>query len=107
MESILDGADEEVAYTLDKTNGANLLTIAVVHSLDTLNYLLGEFADLSAVSDLRRTLIRGPQPHQRGTELVQRPPGDDGLEPPLQLVLERLGRPCQQSPPGGCELDDL
>src|SRR6266851_1318568 len=45
------------AYMLDKTNGANLLTIAVGHSLDTLNYLLGEFADLSAVSDLRRPLI--------------------------------------------------
>jgi predicted dehydrogenase len=42
---------------LDKTNGANLLTIAVGHSLDTLNYVLGEFADLSSVSDLRRPLI--------------------------------------------------
>src|SRR5438132_297575 len=28
------------------------------HSLDTLNYVLGEFADLSAVSDLRRPLIK-------------------------------------------------
>jgi predicted dehydrogenase len=46
------------AYMLDETNGANLLTIAVGHSLDTLNYLLGEFAELSAVSDLRRPLIR-------------------------------------------------
>src|SRR5437868_6380832 len=46
------------AYMLDRTNGANLLTIAVGHSLDTLNYVLGEFADLSAVSDLRRPLIR-------------------------------------------------
>jgi predicted dehydrogenase len=45
------------AYMLDKTNGANLLTIAVGHSLDILNYLLGEFADLSAVSELRRPLI--------------------------------------------------
>src|SRR6478672_8293834 len=45
------------AYMLDETNGANLLTIAVGHSLDTLNYVLGEFADLSAVSDLRRPLI--------------------------------------------------
>jgi predicted dehydrogenase len=45
------------AYMLDKTNGANLLTIAVGHSLDTLTYILGEFADLSAVSDLRRPLI--------------------------------------------------
>jgi predicted dehydrogenase len=45
------------AYMLDKTNGANVLTIAVGHSLDILNYVLGEFADLSAVSDLRRPLI--------------------------------------------------
>jgi len=45
------------AYMLDKTNGANVLTIAVGHSLDTLNHVLGEFADLSAVSDLRRPLI--------------------------------------------------
>src|SRR3982074_596389 len=45
------------AYMLDKTNGANLLTIALGHSLDTLNYLLGEFADLWAVSDGRRPLM--------------------------------------------------
>src|SRR4030088_2821410 len=45
------------AYMLDKTNGANLLTIALGHSLDTLNYLLGEFADLWAVADVRRPLM--------------------------------------------------
>ena len=45
------------AYMLDGTNGATVLTIAVGHSLDTLNHVLGEFADLSAVSDLRRPLI--------------------------------------------------
>jgi predicted dehydrogenase len=45
------------AYMLDETNGANALTVAVGHSLDTLNYVLGEFADLSAVSTLRRPLI--------------------------------------------------
>src|SRR5207253_5614341 len=45
------------AYMLDTTNGANVLTIAVGHSLDVLNHVLGEFADLSAVSDLRRPLI--------------------------------------------------
>ncbi|MEU9212173.1 Gfo/Idh/MocA family oxidoreductase [Streptomyces sp. NPDC048415] len=45
------------AYTLDKVNGANLLTISVGHSLDILNHVLGEFAELSAVSDLRRPLI--------------------------------------------------
>jgi len=45
------------AYMLDRTNGANALTIAVGHSLDVLNYVLGEFTDLSAVSDVRRPLI--------------------------------------------------
>src|SRR5437588_1229211 len=45
------------AYMLDKSNGANALTIAVGHSLDLLNHVLGEFADLSAVADLRRPLI--------------------------------------------------
>jgi predicted dehydrogenase len=45
------------AYMLDKTNGANVLTIAVGHSQDLLNFVLGEFTDLSAVSDLRRPLI--------------------------------------------------
>jgi predicted dehydrogenase len=45
-------------YMLDNANGATLLTIGVGHSLDTLSYVLGEFADLSAVSDLRRPLIK-------------------------------------------------
>jgi predicted dehydrogenase len=52
-----DVLGEPNAYMLDKTNGANVLTIAVGHSLDILNYVLGEFADLSAVSALRRPLI--------------------------------------------------
>jgi len=46
------------AYMLEGANGANLLTIAVGHSLDTLHHVLGEFADLSAVSALRRPGIR-------------------------------------------------
>jgi predicted dehydrogenase len=45
------------AYMLDKTTGANLLTIALGHSLDTLTYVLGEFADLSALTALRRLRI--------------------------------------------------
>src|SRR5256712_9633722 len=45
------------AYMLDKTNGANVLTIAVGHSLDILSFVLGEFSELSAVSDLRRPLF--------------------------------------------------
>src|SRR5438046_4574645 len=45
------------AYMLDQANGANVLTIAAGHSLAILNHVLGEFAGLSAVSDLRRPLI--------------------------------------------------
>jgi predicted dehydrogenase len=45
------------AYMLDKTNGANVLTIAVGHSLDILDHVLGDFVELSALSDLRRPLI--------------------------------------------------
>src|SRR5213596_1147467 len=45
------------AYMLDKTNGANLLTVPFGHSLDVQNYVQGEFAGLSAVSDVRRPLI--------------------------------------------------
>jgi len=44
-------------YMLDANNGAILLTVAAGHSLDTLNHVLGEFADLSAVSAIRRPLI--------------------------------------------------
>jgi predicted dehydrogenase len=52
-----DAVVQANAYMLDKKNGANALTIAVGHSLDTLNHVLGEFADLSSVSDLRRPKI--------------------------------------------------
>jgi predicted dehydrogenase len=52
-----DAVVDANAYMLDKANGANLLTIAVGHSLDTLDYVLGELVALSAVSDLRRPLI--------------------------------------------------
>src|SRR5207342_939900 len=52
-----DVSGQPNAYMLDETNGANVLTIAVGHSLDILNHVLGEFADLSAMSALRRPLI--------------------------------------------------
>src|SRR3982075_1327405 len=53
------------AYMLDKTNGANLLTVPVGHSLDILNYVLGEFADLSAVTDVRRPVITNEETGER------------------------------------------
>jgi predicted dehydrogenase len=52
-------------YMLDAANGANLLTVAVGHSLDTLNHVLSEFADLSAVSSLRRPLITAEQTREQ------------------------------------------
>jgi predicted dehydrogenase len=55
-------------YMLDVSNGANLLTVAVGHSLDTLNHVLGEFADLSAVSAIRRPLITAEQTREQITK---------------------------------------
>src|SRR5256885_14107057 len=52
-------------YMLDKNNGANLLTVAVGHSLDTLNHVLGEVADLSPVSAIRRPLITAEEPRDQ------------------------------------------
>ena len=52
-------------YMLDRNTGANLLTVAVGHSLDALNHVLGEFADLSAVSGLRRPLITAEQTREQ------------------------------------------
>src|SRR5207253_1809926 len=41
-------------YMLDANNGANLLTVAVGHSLDTLNHVLGEFASLPSLPSRQR-----------------------------------------------------
>jgi predicted dehydrogenase len=52
-------------YMLDRSNGANLVTVAFGHSLDTLNHVLGEFADVSAVSAVRRPLITAEQTREQ------------------------------------------
>src|SRR3989441_7808955 len=52
-------------YMLDGNNGANMLTVAVGHCLDALNHVLGEFADLSAVSAIRRPLITAEQTREQ------------------------------------------
>src|SRR3954463_5351935 len=52
-------------YMLDESNGANLLTVAFGHSLDALNHVLGEFAELSAVSAIRRPLITAEQTREQ------------------------------------------
>jgi predicted dehydrogenase len=56
--SVLGGTLTQAnAYMLARAAGANALTIAAGHSLDILNYVLGEFVELSAGLALRRPLI--------------------------------------------------
>ena len=66
------------AYMLDERNGANVLTIAVGHSLDVLNYVLGEFTDLFIWSGLALAIRNGPC--QRG-----RPRAAEALMPPQRF----------------------
>ncbi|WP_025717615.1 Gfo/Idh/MocA family protein [Paenibacillus sp. 1-18] len=42
--------DQDTAYLLNKANGANLLTINGGHALDALQYIVGEFRELSAIT---------------------------------------------------------
>jgi predicted dehydrogenase len=68
------------AYMLDKTNGANALTIALGQSVDIVNHVLGEFAQLSAVADLRRPLITI---EETGERIVKTAPDQIALIGPL------------------------
>ncbi|WP_373895188.1 Gfo/Idh/MocA family protein [Virgibacillus sp. CBA3643] len=43
------------AYTLDNSNGVNMLSIPVMHTLDALTYMLGDFKDVSAESAVRQS----------------------------------------------------
>jgi predicted dehydrogenase len=63
-----DVVSQANVYMLDRGNGANMLTVAAAHSLDTLNYVLGAFADLSAVSAIRRPLITAEDTHEQITK---------------------------------------
>jgi predicted dehydrogenase len=45
-----------------------LLTVPVGHSLDALNHVLGEFADVSAVSAVRRPVIMAEKSRERITK---------------------------------------
>lgn len=44
-------------YTLDKTNGATLLTIVVGHAIDALEHCLGRIVEVQAMSALRRSTM--------------------------------------------------
>jgi predicted dehydrogenase len=46
--------DQGNSYIVKKENGASLLRLVVAHSIDALNYVLGDFTELSAVLDTRR-----------------------------------------------------
>jgi predicted dehydrogenase len=52
-----DSVPQQNAYMLDRSNGANLLTVPFGHSIDMLTYVLGELAELAAVSSIRRPVI--------------------------------------------------
>ncbi|AHC18407.1 Gfo/Idh/MocA family oxidoreductase [Paenibacillus sp. FSL M7-0802] len=45
--------NQDTAYLLNRANGANLLTINGGHSLDALQYIVGEFRELSAITSSR------------------------------------------------------
>jgi predicted dehydrogenase len=60
-------------YLADPRNGATLTTIPFAHALDTLCHLLGEFQALSAVTAVRRPIVR----LESGVEL--RKPAEDQI----------------------------
>ncbi|QSE92074.1 Gfo/Idh/MocA family oxidoreductase [Rhodococcus pseudokoreensis] len=49
--------DARNAYTLDRDNGATMLTIPFGHTVDALTMVLGEFADLSVTTAIRRQQV--------------------------------------------------
>jgi predicted dehydrogenase len=53
------------AYMLDQRNGANLLSIGVGHGVDALNFVLGEFDELSAVTAVRREAMTIDETEER------------------------------------------
>lgn len=48
-------------YTLDRRNGATLLSIVVGHALDALQHCLGRIREVHAMSALRRSMIDFPE----------------------------------------------
>jgi predicted dehydrogenase len=49
--------DARNAYTLDRDNGATMLTIPFGHTVDALTMVLGEFADLAVTTAIRRQQV--------------------------------------------------
>jgi len=50
-----DVTDQSNAYTLDNSNGVNMLSIPIMHTFDVLTYLLGNFKHVSAESAVRQS----------------------------------------------------
>ncbi|MCA6095619.1 Gfo/Idh/MocA family oxidoreductase [Streptomyces sp. SCA3-4] len=46
------------AYLLDRANGGTMLTIPFGHTIDAVTMVLGEFAELSATTAVRRPVVR-------------------------------------------------
>src|SRR3569833_135461 len=53
-----------LAYTLDRGNGAGLLEVAGGHTLDTLEYLLGDITELSAELSIQRPRYTVEETHE-------------------------------------------
>lgn len=56
--------DQPNAYILDKSNGANLLSIAGGHTLDAVCFCLGEFIEIFAVTAVRRETALNVDTHE-------------------------------------------
>ncbi|PBC35346.1 oxidoreductase [Rhodococcus sp. ACS1] len=56
----------EKTYLLDREEGASLLTIPAAHTLDAVQYVLGDFATIQATTAIRRKQVRM---HRRPDEL--------------------------------------
>jgi predicted dehydrogenase len=50
--------DRAHAYMFNRSNGATLLSVPLLHALDALHHVLGEFASVSASVAIRRPTIR-------------------------------------------------
>jgi predicted dehydrogenase len=60
MQSTGIDIDPANAYMMEEANGANLLTISVGHSLDSLCFVLGDFISISGSTAVRRPVVRVP-----------------------------------------------
>jgi predicted dehydrogenase len=70
--------DQAHVYILDKTNGANQLTISNGHLLDGITYMLGQFSEVSAIVG---TLFKNVRVIETG-EIIQ------ATSPDYVLVME-------------------